>query len=47
MIPQEKLERRLFNAPGGAEFFLVEFRFISHQTSPTTRRWWALPGTGV
>jgi hypothetical protein len=29
--PQEEFERALFNAPGGAEYFLEELKFISNQ----------------
>jgi hypothetical protein len=31
LLPQEIFERELFNAPGGAEFFLGELKFISNQ----------------
>jgi mono/diheme cytochrome c family protein len=32
MIAQERLERALFNAPGGAAFFLAEVKLASNQT---------------
>ncbi len=32
MIPQERLERALFDAPGGAEFFLGEVKLASNKT---------------
>ena len=31
-LPQEALERRLYNTPGGAEYFLNELKFISNKT---------------